>query len=554
MKTTPVRLAPAPTTSTRSRRLTAGLAVAGLAIFALGSVPSASAQSSGAAAPPGAAPAVTTASQQKLGPTVRATGSSPTGYEVTFRFLAPDAKRMHIEGQWFFSDEDNSSGTLAESRTPLEWKPGDFPLAYPAQVGANGPVRAMTKGKGGVWSYTTPLPSGTWNYYFYKDCETDDVAECETLTDPANPHWNTDNGSKQFSSQVYVPSDPDFGSEDLSWQAPTRKHGTLVNLTYDSLGATKCTNPALCTSDAGEHDVAVYLPPGYNAKRKVAYPTIYLSHGSGGNEVNWSTETPGGNILDNAVNSKLMQPAVVVMVNWNNIDGTGPAAAYKDLAENVIPFIEGRFNVSKDASARSLGGLSAGGERTSWVLANHADQFDYYGAWSTGGSYPVTDDNREEISAVAGIHVGGGKQDPIFPRSQALEENLKKNDISYRPYNINGGHDTPVWRKMLYDFVQNTAFRQTSTSAELGTVRGKTSLTADVTPGTANVAAPTGTVEFSLVSGSQEFPVGSAKLRKDGTAVLPLGSPRNARAAQSGITVKAVYSGDRFYNASQTAD
>lgn len=311
---------------------------------------------------------------------------------------------MQVEGQWFFSDETNSSTTMAESRTPLEWKPGDFPLAYPSKVGANGPVRAMTKGKDGIWTFTTPLPSGTWNYYFYKDCQTDTLEGCDPLEDPANPHWNTTNESKQFSSQIYVPSDRRFKTEDLSWQAPAKKHGTLLNLTYTSPGATTCATPTLCTSGAGEHDVAVYLPPGYNAKRAVAYPAIYLSHGSGGNEVNWTTETPGGNILDNAINRGLMQPAVGVMVNWNSIAGADSEAAYKDLMNNVIPFIESKFNVSKNPGDRALGGLSAGGQRTNWVISYQSDKFRLLRVLEPRRVLP--DYRREQ---------GGGLQDPRDP-------------------------------------------------------------------------------------------------------------------------------------------
>src|SRR5690606_37919246 len=57
----------------------------------------------------------------------------------------------------------------------------------------------------------------------------------------------------------------------------------------------------------------VYLPPGYSAERE--YPVLYLLHGIGGNESNW---TQGGNadaILDNLIADGKAEPMIVVMPN-----------------------------------------------------------------------------------------------------------------------------------------------------------------------------------------------------------------------------------------------
>jgi hypothetical protein len=49
---------------------------------------------------------------------------------------------------------------------------GDFPIAFPNQGPApNWPVAQMTPDHAtGVWSYTTPLPSGNFTYGFYVNC------------------------------------------------------------------------------------------------------------------------------------------------------------------------------------------------------------------------------------------------------------------------------------------------------------------------------------------------------------------------------------------------
>ena len=71
-------------------------------------------------------------------------------------------------------------------------------------------------------------------------------------------------------------------------------HGTLVDVTYPS---------PLSTDPAGEHYLALYTPPGYNPNRATPYPTLYLSHGGGGNEVDWSTQGVANRIIDNLIAS-----------------------------------------------------------------------------------------------------------------------------------------------------------------------------------------------------------------------------------------------------------
>ena len=108
-----------------------------------------------------------------------------------------------------------------------------------------------------MWSFTTPLPPGTFTYAFYRDCDAAPpaLAGCTALSDPANPPWNQGVGTIERTSQVYVPSDPAFGSVDHSWQAPITPAGRLEDREYSSPGS---TNPV------GRHFLGIYTPPGYD--------------------------------------------------------------------------------------------------------------------------------------------------------------------------------------------------------------------------------------------------------------------------------------------------
>ena len=59
--------------------------------------------------------------------------------------------------------------------------------------------------------------------------------------------------------------------------------------------------------------MAVYTPPGYDAHRAPAYPTLYISHGAGGVEADWFTQGVANRIIDNLIAAGKMQPAVVVV-------------------------------------------------------------------------------------------------------------------------------------------------------------------------------------------------------------------------------------------------
>jgi enterochelin esterase-like enzyme len=471
-----------------------------------------------------------------VSPEVTHTGTAPTGYTVTFRIYDPTATRMRIRGEWFFSSAADTTTTTSAGRLPSQWRPGDFPIANPNNGAApNWPVADMTKGADGVWTYTTPMPSGTYTYSYYRNCDAaaPSLSGCTGTSDPANPPFNTAGGvtagAVEPTSQVYVPSDPAFGTEDLSQEAPNATHGTVTDLTYDD---PESTNPV------GKHDVAVYTPPGYDAHRAPAYPTLYISHGAGGVEADWFTQGVAGRIIDNLIAAGRMQPAVVVSTNFNGLPN-GNAGYQNDVLNRVIPFIEANFNVSHNPSDRAFGGLSAGGSRANQLIFNATTAFGYFATWSIGtGGAPAAGSPlyaNPDLKTRLGLVVGGGRFDSITVSKATLEQRLTDNGVPFVDDTIDGGHEWYVWRKLLRDYAAGVAFRATSTTV---TTSG-TSVTATVKPGTTEPVAPTGTVQFSAGGVSVGTPVpvvgGKATL-----SVTSTGGP--------GIT--ATYSGDALYNAS----
>lgn len=456
--------------STRTHRRATVLALAVATAVTLGLVMPAGAT---AAPSPGGVPAGGRGAPRPPSPVVKHTGKGPTGYEVTFRYRDPAAASVQIKGEWYFerpSELAQLAGTpeapVVETQgiLPKNWKPGDVPIAHPNATAANWPVISMKKGRDGIWSYTTPLPAGVFTYQFFVNCTDPAQVGCTPVSDPGNPPWNQRNGvatgSTQATSQVFVPADSRVDASDLSWQGPARKQGRLENLTYSSPGH---------VAPANQNYLTVYTPPGYTPKRTSAYPTMYLLHGGGGNETDWSTQGALGDILDNLIAAGEIQPMVVVMPNNNGYPSSSNNQAFmQDLIDNMLPFIEGRFHVSDDPADRAFSGLSAGGIVTNNFMLYHPEVFDYYAMMSGGLSPANAVLTPAQIDGLQGksIMIGSGWQDPIFavgfrtnhtgPARQVAT--FAAAGLPVTTDFVHGGHNWHVWRILLRDFVTRVAF------------------------------------------------------------------------------------------------
>ena len=472
------------------------------------------------------------------------TGTAPTGYEVTFRYYDPSATTVQIRGEWYFSNAANTTTTSSAGLLPSQWAPGDFPIAFPNQGPApNWPVAQMTENPStGVWSYTTPLPSGTFTYGFYVNCTSPPpgLTGCTELADPSNPPWNT-SGSVEPDSQVYVPSDPRYRTPDMSWEAPNRRfHGSLYDVSY--------ADPQ-STDPAGSHPLAIYLPPGYNPRRRAPYPTLYLSHGGGGNEVDWTTQGAANRIIDNLIAARMVQPVVIVMTDFNNLGtcslfpGFDGSCYATDVSNYVIPYVNAHYNVSHNANDRAFAGLSLGGLLANYLLFNDTTLFGYFGSWSIGtiGAPAATSPQWQNpaLKTRLGIELGGGNFDSLtIPGLDTYETEFTTAGIPFTDARLDAGHEWYTWRQLLYDYATTVAFRHTTTSVQVAGSRRHSGLIATVSGDTTEPVPPGGSVQFYV--GGQK--VGHPRRLVRGRAFLP--------AFGGGGSVTATYSGNNYYNSS----
>jgi enterochelin esterase-like enzyme len=489
------------------------------------------------------APAATAGPEDPLGPTLVETNEAPSGYSVTFRYEAPaGVENVHIFGDWFFSRPEAITGNdVSERINPADWRPG---------LVATTPwlTLPMAQGEDGVWEITVPLPAGSYRYAFTHDCDNELASGCTLHPDPANM-WELErpypNAPGAVRSTTFVPTHPDFPTYDNDYQAPVEasKAGTLEQVRYPS---PLSTNPP-----AGVHDMVVYTPHGYDPDRETPYPTLYLSHGGGDHSTAWTMQGVAHHILENAISDGAVLPMVIVSTDFNGLPG-GNLGYVNELRDNVIPYVEENYNVSTRAEDRAFGGFSAGGSRASTLLYDHTELFGYHAVWSAAP--PAFNAAQvERMKAVPGaIFIGTGLQDrlgniAVNQLNRIVE--LKEAGVDVVDYHVDGSHTWHVWRPLVNFYLQDVAFRTTTTELDVDTTPAGSSHIVRVT---ASATVDSVSTSVASPSGKVDFYAGETRL---GSAPIINGVATFRKAVDGALLdgpVVAKYQGDDLFNASQS--
>ncbi len=325
-------------------------------------------------------------------------------HSVTFRLKAPEAKMVGLRAQW--------------TKEKL----------------------ALSKGDDGIWSLTTTVAPGVWEYGF----NLDGVG----MIDPANPAIKPQR--QPNTSILHIPGEP------LNvWDFQDVPHGAVTTHTYQS--------KALKTQRACD----VYTPPGY-ATSKETYPLLVLQHGSSDNYRTWTVHGKAHWIMDNLIAAGKAKPMIILMIDGHphgmvNWDG-GPEkrdlameAFRHELLDDGIPLVEQQYRVSKDRQQRALAGLSMGGMHTLTVGLTGGYPFAYLGAFSAA---PPTETyltgilaNAEKINAqVKLLWIPIGKDDFLFQRNEELVAKFIGAKLQHEFVVTPGDHSWPIWRNYLTEF------------------------------------------------------------------------------------------------------
>lgn len=436
--------------------------------------------------------------------TIRKTGRAPTGYEVDFRYVNTTAKRVIIGGGIQpFTDQFHTTGTSSRFNgryDPHDYQPGDFYVSNPSpQLPAEPAYKwpyEMNSTDDGVWTYTTPLPSGIYSFAYLVNCNYAPNCSIDTghlVIDPdLAPFMNVQ--GDQVASSFQVPFDAQFQASPelntnfdyaLAAPDPARNRGAIKTVNYTSPGS---LHPA-----PDVHDFGLYLPAEYGRVLDKKYPLLYLSHGAGGNGADWENLGRMSHIMDNLIRLGHIPPTVVVTPSFYNLDAAGgkfvygnksanasvPIPAAQHVRENfdkyLFPWVEEHYNVCREASCRAFAGLSMGGVLTYEMFVNATDKFDYYGMFSPATNPPyigAADVAKNPGLMDKGIMVAYGLYDFVLPQARDLQTALDGLGIRYvnrvTPF---GSHYWNTWQDELWWFGVKVLWKKTPSTVQTG--RGK---------------------------------------------------------------------------------
>ena len=122
---------------------------------------------------------------------------------------------------------------------------------------------------------------------------------------------------------------------------------------------------------------SVYLPEGWDGQTTL--PVLYMLHGYGDDQNSWLDKGNLAALTSAAITSGEVGKMVVVTPDAMQTfycNGYQNGMAYEDyFFQELVPTIEGMFNVGKDKSMRAIGGLSMGGFGTLYYAVQHRDMF-----------------------------------------------------------------------------------------------------------------------------------------------------------------------------------
>lgn len=381
------------------------------------------------AAPATASPA---AAQGQVAPPNVVSPEVRPDHTVTFRLLAPNAKKVSV--------------SVEGDAKPLE----------------------LQQETGGVWSVTTePKRPDYYGYTFSVDGQ--------RVLDPRNADIRPNLISP--TTVVHVP-----GDTPLPWEMQDIPHGEVAHVFYRS----KLVKPD--AEDDGYRNIWVYTPPGYDAKRKEKYPVLYLQHGYSDDANGWTQAGQANLILDSLLHEGKIKPMVVVMplgygtmsivhAGWNRVGSMifKNQELYADqLLHEVIPMAEAQWNIARDRDHRAIAGLSMGGGHSIYTGLNHPETFAYVGAFSSAVVSPALPNMGgrsapDEAAWAKGFEAivpnyktqqplklfweSCGTEDSLITANRAFGKWAKANikgDVQTRE--TPGMHTWMVWRDDLVDF------------------------------------------------------------------------------------------------------
>ena len=310
----------------------------------------------------------------------------------------------------------------------------------------------MATGKGGIWTYRThPLLPEIYFYSFF--------VGGEPRIDPEN-HSIVSNLVFPASNAVVVP-----GQTPQLWDETDVPHGIVHTHRF--------TSKIALGLPANQEEVVVYTPPGYDAHASKPYPVLYLLHGWSGVADGWTRDQQANFILDNLLAEGKIKPMVVVMPlgygdmsfveHGFDIWWRDPAAVEHNtqlfmslLTDEIMPFAESAYNISRDREGRAITGLSMGGLEALNTGLHNTDKFAWIGGFSSAVHSPDFEQHLATLDPKTAdlklLWIACGTEDSLIDSNRKVIAFLKAKGMPVTQIETPGLHVSLVWRDNLIHF------------------------------------------------------------------------------------------------------
>jgi enterochelin esterase-like enzyme len=359
----------------------------------------------------------------------------------------PDRKieKVYLKGSFQFYRENEIGSYQAFEENPLirtydafEYQKGMFGAGINVVNGQELQYEMHSVSES-LYQITLPLPSGIYGYGF-SILYSDGTVE-KNIYDPEN--MPPKNGDYTFGESVFALGEIESEPEPLCY-ALARKavdYGTQTYVTYQAV-------------DGTEQPLGIWVPQGYTSEKK--YRTIYVSHGGGGNEVEWMVSGRLPFIMQNLICSGKTEEAIIVTMN-NTYFNWEESQTLSNMIECILPYVETHYSVLPGAQNRALCGLSMGSMMTNSMMKRYPEKFGYYGGFSGGATdHDLTHYKPESLKKCV-IYETCGNVDIAYNNKRGIStldylKTLDRMEISYTFELLNGGHDWGVWRESFVRF------------------------------------------------------------------------------------------------------
>jgi enterochelin esterase-like enzyme len=142
-----------------------------------------------------------------------------------------------------------------------------------------------------------------------------------------------------------------------------------------------------------------------------------------------------------------------------------PGDIHKEIAEDLVPFIDKRYRTIPEKDSRAIAGLSLG-SAVAWKtgLEYRKTVFSYLGMFSGGlsrdgrrGSFDsgdIFDKGDEFNSDIKVLYAAWGSEEPVGKTNMEFIEEVAKNGIDVKHDTYFGWHEWDVWRHAAASFMQ----------------------------------------------------------------------------------------------------